>query len=154
MVGGFKLSHAESRVQYGPIDRSINHRGAPRVDLLFAFTYSSPSMATNRTRRAPASRSAPALWRFLRFKSSLKRSRILAHHQAWRSFVPVLVLGALSFIAPNLSTAEIAIVSGSAPRATIVLGKNSGDLDRFAGSELQNYIERLSGVRLRQMSES
>src|SRR5262249_23301104 len=81
-------------------------------------------------------------------------SRILAHHQAWRSFVPVLALGALSFIAPNLSTAEIAIVSGSAPRATIVLGKNAGDLDRFAGSELQNYIERLSGVRLRQMSES
>jgi len=110
-------------------------------------------MVTNRTRRAPASWSAPAPWRFLNFESGPKSARGLAHSKTWRNFVPVLGLSTLIASAPGASAAAVPIASAGAPRATIVLGKNAGDMDRLAASELQNYLEKLSGVRIKQISE-
>lgn len=61
------------------------------------------------------------------------------------SYSLALIIGAL--LAPNAS-ADLALVENGKARATIVLGANASETARQAASELQTYVERISGARL------
>jgi hypothetical protein len=98
-------------------------------------------------------------------RTSMRRFRLQLQplqrqfNQPWNprakgSFRRVFMVCSLSLIFISISAAAVPIVSNEAAHATIVLGNNAADLDRLAASELQNYIEKLSGVRIKQVSEA
>jgi hypothetical protein len=70
------------------------------------------------------------------------------------AFGQIVAVCSLSLIFPSISTATVPIASNGTAHSTIVLGNNAGDLERLAASELQNYFEKLSGVRIKQISET
>src|SRR5882724_1020906 len=102
--------------------------------------------------RARASWTAPVPWRFLSFESKRKSARRLAQSKTIPYLDPAILIACL--VATSISAATIPIAVNGAARSTIVLGKNAQDLDRLAASELESYIEKLSGVRIKQISET
>lgn len=59
-----------------------------------------------------------------------------------------IVLMALSLSWPRCEGAEVVLVTGGQPRASIVAGQAAGSLTRLAATELQSYVRQLSGARL------
>ena len=54
----------------------------------------------------------------------------------------------LSLSALNVDAADIPIVKSGEPNATIQIGANATDQERFAASEIQKYIEKFTGTTL------
>ena len=128
------------------------------------------------TGRAPAIVSAPTLWRFLRRSRCVEWARALAHSKTWRKLhllksnlspgrmpgstaggtpaATVLAICITGLLGGPIGAASIPIAVNGAARTTIVMGKNADNLERRAGSELQTYLERLTGVTIKQVNET
>ena len=68
--------------------------------------------------------------------------------KARRSTAFAIALMSLSLSWHRCEGAEVVLVTGGQPRASIVAGQDAGDLTRLAATELQSYVRQLSGARL------
>jgi hypothetical protein len=66
----------------------------------------------------------------------------------------VLAICITGLLGGPIGAASIPIAVNGAARTTIVMGKNADNLERRAGSELQTYLERLTGVTIKQVNET
>src|SRR5690242_3593961 len=105
----------------------------------------------------PGSWSAPPLRRFVGRAPTCKGAAAAAHSKTCRILAPSRLLSTLWGVASLLTSVAagaIPIISNGSSHPIIILGKDAGPLDRLAGSELQGYLEKLTGARINQITES